>query len=106
MPLNYLGDAVTFLLKAKGIAQGEWIHGNSQVGMPFGADFRDFPLNITWDSAILWVISFGTKNAGLMLNLYWLFAIVAAAVTALTIGVVVFSRSLTAVLDRISGERR
>ena len=82
MPLNYLGDAVTFLLKAKGIAQGEWIHGNSQVGMPFGADFRDFPLNITWDSAILWVISFGTKNAGLMLNLYWLFAIVAAAVTA------------------------
>jgi hypothetical protein len=33
------------------------------------------------------------------------FCIVAAAVTSLTIGVVVFSRSLTALLDRMSGER-
>jgi hypothetical protein len=33
------------------------------------------------------------------------FCIVAAAVTALTVGVVVFSRALTALLDRMSGER-
>jgi len=33
------------------------------------------------------------------------FCIVAAAVTSLTVGVVVFSRSLTALLDRMSGER-
>ncbi|MTD93711.1 hypothetical protein GIW81_05105 [Hyphomicrobium sp. xq] len=33
------------------------------------------------------------------------FCIVAAAVTALTVGVVAFSRSLTALLDRMSGER-
>jgi hypothetical protein len=33
------------------------------------------------------------------------FCIVAAAVTALTVGVVVFSRSLIALLDRMSGER-
>ena len=33
------------------------------------------------------------------------FCIVSAAVTALTVGVVVFSRSLIALLDRMSGER-
>src|SRR5579863_3557917 len=48
VPLNYLGDAVVFLAKAKGILQGDWIHYNSRLGMPFGADLRDFPLNITF----------------------------------------------------------
>jgi hypothetical protein len=33
------------------------------------------------------------------------FLIVVAAVTSLTIGVVVFSKALTALLDRMSGER-
>ena len=82
IPINYIGDAVIFLLKAKGIEQGEWIFHNSRVGMPFGADFRDFPLNLSWDSTILLAISLLTTNAGLILNLYWLGAVLSSAVTS------------------------
>src|SRR5262245_50133705 len=45
VPLMYLGDAVVFLARAKAILQGDWIRHNTRLGMPFGADYRDFPLN-------------------------------------------------------------
>lgn len=82
IPLNYLGDAIIFLAKAKGILQGDWIHHNSRLGMPFGADLRDFPLNITFDSSIIWCLGRFIHNPGLLLNVYWILAVLATAALA------------------------
>jgi phosphoglycerol transferase len=79
LPLHYLGDSITFLTKAKAIVQGEWIHHNSRIGMPFGADWTDFPLNVTLDSAWIWLLSHFTNNAALLLNVYWLLGIATGA---------------------------
>lgn len=79
LPLNYLGDAVTFLAKAKAIVQGDWIHHNSRIGMPFGADWTDFPLNVTLDGIWIAGLSLFSKNAALLLNVYWLLAVGAGA---------------------------
>jgi hypothetical protein len=82
VPLNYLGDAVVFLTKAKGIVDGQWIFRNDRLGAPFGADFRDFPLNITFDSAVMKVLSLFTDSPGLILNVFWLGAICVTAALA------------------------
>ncbi len=82
IPINYLGDAITFLMKGKGILQGEWIHYNSHLGMPFGADLRDFPLNITLDSFGILIFSALIRNVGLLINTYWIFVVCLSAATA------------------------
>lgn len=79
MPLNYLGDAVVFLAKTKGILQGDWIYHNSRLGMPFGAELRDFPLNITFDSAIILLLGKFIRNPNTVQNVHWLLAVVATA---------------------------
>jgi phosphoglycerol transferase len=78
-PLNYLADANIFLMRAKSIVEGNWIWSNPRLGMPFGADWRDFPMNIPLDSALMWVLSRFTSSPPLILNLEWIMAI---AVTA------------------------
>ena len=82
LPLNYLRDANTFLLRAKSIAEGHWVWFNPRVGMPFGADFRDFPMNITLDSTLMWVLSRFTSSAPLIVNLTWILAVALAAALA------------------------
>jgi phosphoglycerol transferase len=82
VPLNYLGDAIVFLTKAKGIVEGQWIWHNNRLGAPFGADFLDFPLNITLDSACLKLLALFTTNIGLIVNTFWLGAVSATAAIA------------------------
>jgi len=81
-PLNYLADANIFLLRAKAIAEGHWIWWNPRIGMPFGADFHDFPMNITLDSSLLWLLSRFTSSPPLMVNLEWIIAIAVTAALA------------------------
>ena len=83
IPLNYLGDAVVFLTKAKGIIQGDWIRHNSRVGMPLGADLIDFPLNLSLDSFGMLITSMFTDNPGILVNVQWLggLALASAAMT-------------------------
>ena len=78
-PLNYLADANIFLMRAKAIVEGNWIWRNPRVGMPFGADWHDFPMNITLDSASMWVLSRFTSAPGLILNLEWIIGIAMTA---------------------------
>jgi phosphoglycerol transferase len=75
LPLNYLADANIFLMRAKSIVEGNWIRSNPRLGMPFGADWRDFPMNITLDSALMWVLARFTANPALIVNLEWIIAI-------------------------------
>lgn len=81
-PLNYLWDANIFLLRAKAIVEGNWIWSNPRLGMPFGADWRDFPMNITLDSGWMWVLSHFTRSPPLIVNLQWLIAVGLAAALA------------------------
>ena len=81
-PLNYLADANIFLMRAKSIVEGNWIWWNPRLGMPFGADWRDFPMNITLDSALMWVLSHLTSNPALILNLDWIIGIAVTAALA------------------------
>ena len=50
--------------------------------MPFGADWRDFPMNITLDSGWMWVLSHFTRSPPLIVNLQWLIAVGLAAALA------------------------
>jgi hypothetical protein len=79
LPLNYLRDANIFLARAKAIVEGNWVWWNPRIGMPFGSDWRDFPMNITLDSALMWVLSRFTQSPPLIVNLVWIIAIAATA---------------------------
>ncbi len=82
VPLNYGTDANIFLTRAKAISEGNWLWWNPRLGAPSGADWRDFPMNITLDSAAMWVLSRFTKSPGLIINLEWLIAIAVTAALA------------------------
>jgi phosphoglycerol transferase len=81
-PLNYLADANIFLTRAKTIVEGHWIWWNPRLGAPFGADWRDFPMNITLDSSLMWLLSRFTSSPPLILNLEWIMAIAVTAALA------------------------
>jgi phosphoglycerol transferase len=81
-PLNYLADANIFLTRAKTIVEGHWIWWNPRLGMPFGADWRDFPMNITLDSSLMWLLSRFTSSPPLIVNLEWIIAIAVTAALA------------------------
>ncbi len=78
-PLNYLEDANIFLTRAKSIIEGNWVWRNPRLGMPFGANWIDFPMNVTLESAGMWVLSRFTSSAPLVVNLDWLIGIAASA---------------------------
>jgi hypothetical protein len=82
LPINYLGDAIVFLSRAKALIQGDWIHYNSRIGMPFGADLWDFPMNITLDSAGMLLTSVFTDNPAILVNVQWLGAMILSAAIA------------------------
>ena len=81
-PLNYLAAANIFLTRAKTIVEGHWIWWNPRLGMPFGADWRDFPMNITLDSSLMWLLSRFTSAPPLIVNLEWIIAIAVTAALA------------------------
>ena len=81
-PLNYLADANIFLMRAKTIVEGHWVWWNPRLGMPFGADFHDFPMNVTFDSSLMWLLSRFTNSAPLIVNLDWIIGIALTAALA------------------------
>ena len=54
---------------------------NSHLGMPFGADLRDFPLNITLDSACMLFVSLFSNNPSVLVNVQWLTGMALASAT-------------------------
>ncbi len=55
---------------------------NPRLGMPFGADWRDFPVNMNLELLFVKISSIFTASPGLVVNLVWLLGIIGAAVTA------------------------
>jgi len=81
-PLNYLADANIFLLRAKTLVEGHWVWWNPRLGMPFGAGFHDFPMTLTFDSSLMWLLSRFTHSAPLIVNLDWIIGIALTAALA------------------------
>jgi phosphoglycerol transferase len=82
VPFTYTGDALYFLSLAKGLTQGDWTWFNSRLGMPFAADWRDFPVYMTVDMAAMRLLALVTNQPGLIVNVYWLFTVLLTAATA------------------------
>ncbi len=82
VPFTYSGDAFYFLSLVKGLTQGDWLWFNSRLGMPLGADWRDFPIFMTVDMAAMRLLGLVTNQPGLILNVYWLFTLMLTAATA------------------------
>jgi phosphoglycerol transferase len=79
LPLNYLKDANIFLARAKSLIEGGWVWNNPRLGMPFGANWMDFPMNVTVDSGVMWALSRFTSSAPLIVNLDWMIGLAATA---------------------------
>ena len=58
---------------------GHWPWHNLRLGMPFGADWRDFPVTLTIEAVLVRVFGLFTSSPGLVLNLIWLLGTVASA---------------------------
>src|SRR5262245_27166780 len=67
VPFNYWGDTLYFLSLTKSIADGGWIWMIPRLGAPFGLEIVAFPINITFSSLIMKLISFFTSEPGLII---------------------------------------
>jgi len=79
LPFNYLKDANIFLVRAKTITEGNWVWRNPRLGMPFGANWIDFPMNLTLDSGVMWLLSRFTSSVPIIVNLDWMLGLAASA---------------------------
>jgi hypothetical protein len=79
VPFSYWGDALYFDSWVKGLMSGNWPWQNPQLGMPFGADWRDFPVTLTIEAILVRVFAVFTSSPGLVLNLIWLLGTTACA---------------------------
>jgi phosphoglycerol transferase len=82
VPFSYWGDTLLQLAIAKNIADGGWIWFVDRLGAPFGLAVSAFPQNLTTTSIALKLISFFSKQPGLIINVYWLLTVIAASVNA------------------------
>jgi hypothetical protein len=79
VPFTYWGDALYFDTWVKGVMEGNWPWHNARIGMPFGADWRDFPVTLTLEALGVRVLALFTSSPGLILNLIWLLGTAACA---------------------------
>jgi phosphoglycerol transferase len=79
VPLTYWGDALYFDSWVKGVMEGNWPWRNSHLGMPFGADWRDFPVDLTVEAILIRILALFTSSAGLVHNLVWMIGVVVCA---------------------------
>jgi hypothetical protein len=72
VPFTYWGDALYFDTWVKGLMEGNWPWHNARIGMPFGADWHDFPVTLTIEAMAVRILALFTTSPGLILNLLWL----------------------------------
>jgi len=82
VPLHYNGDALVHLLFIKGIVENGWYWQNPFVGMPTGLKMYDLPAVDNSDAVILWLISFFSSNAIVVLNIFYLLTFPLIAVSS------------------------
>jgi hypothetical protein len=80
VPINYWGDTIQQLALVKSLTDGSWFWFVSRLGAPFGLDFVAFPQNFNFSSLWIKALSLMTSEPGLLLNVFWLAAIVATSI--------------------------
>jgi phosphoglycerol transferase len=79
VPLTYWGDALYFGSWVKGLIDGNWPWHNPRLGMPFGAEWRDFPVSLMIEAVAVRIFAKFTSSPGLVLNSLWLLATTACS---------------------------
>ena len=79
VPFTYWGDALYFDAWVKGLMQGHLPWHHPRLGAPFGADWRDFPINLTIEALVVRVLAIFTSSSGLVLNLLWMLSLAMCA---------------------------
>lgn len=82
VPFNYWGDTLWFVVPVKGIAENGWAYEIPQLSAPFGLSAVAFPSITNLDWLIMKGISLFAKDAGTVLNIFWLLSIVLTAWSA------------------------
>ena len=83
VPVPLFGDTLWFLVGFKSLLQNGWTWFVPQLSAPTGLLAIAFPSNTTVDWALSWLLTPMFKQAGALLNAYWLLSV---ALTALTCG--------------------
>jgi phosphoglycerol transferase len=78
IPLRFSSDALTFLMQTKSTLDHGWWWSNPKLAAPSTLDARAFPLNTNVDQAVVWLFHLFTKDAGLVINLAWMFLVAAS----------------------------
>lgn len=82
VPFSSGGDASVFQVLAKNVTAGNWWWNNPQLGAPFGADWRDFPMYLTVDYGIIRLLGLLASDPIFAINVCWLLAVIAASALA------------------------
>lgn len=84
IPLGYDGDRLENLAFLKFVIDGGgWIYTNHQVGVPFGLELFDFPLETdNLNYASMWMIGLFTHNAAIVSNIWYALTFPAVSVSA------------------------
>src|SRR5207248_1352741 len=84
IPIVPTGDGLLNLAVIKGLIEHGWYLTNSSIGAPFGEvayDFAGFDAdNLQW--IFIRILAFGTSDAGLLINAYYLLGYPMVAATA------------------------
>ena len=82
VPINYWGDTLIQLSAIKSIADGGWVWFIERLGAPFGLPLVAFPQNLTTSSLVIKALTVVSREPGMLLNMYWLAAVVLTALNA------------------------
>lgn len=82
VPFSYEGDTLWFLMSVKGMIDNGWTYDIPQLSAPFSLSMAAFPSITNLDWGIMKVISLFIADAGVVLNIFWIFSIVLTAWSA------------------------
>ena len=83
VPFTYDGDALLSGLLVKGVGENGWYLQNPHLGAPGGLTFHDYPMGDLLHFAGLRLLTLGSSQYGLALNLFFLLSFPATTLTAL-----------------------
>lgn len=82
VPFNYWGDTIWFSVPIKGMIDNGWVYTIPELSAPFTLSAAAFPSMTHTDWFVMKVISLFAPEAGVVLNVFWLFSIVLTAWSA------------------------
>jgi phosphoglycerol transferase len=72
VPFSYNGDALLNLVSIKTLLESGWFFYNSQLGMPYGMNFLEFPGSDGFFLIVLKAIGLITHSPAYILNLFYI----------------------------------